>query len=92
MEREEVHCIVSGRVQFVMFRDFVTRKARHLALIGYVRNQSDGTVEVIAQGVRENLEKLLEHLKRGPLLAHVANVAIEWRNPTERFDSFELIR
>lgn len=90
--KEELHCIVSGRVQMVMFRDFVTRKARRLRLVGFVQNKLDGTVEVVAQGPRESLEKLLTLLHRGSLLSHVSHVTHEWRNPVHHFDSFRLVR
>ena len=76
----------------VMFRDFVARKAGHLALVGYVRNLQNGSVEVVAQGYRDALEKLIEYLHKGPFLAKVARVDVEWRNPTKHFDSFDLIR
>lgn len=88
----ELHCIVSGRVQLVMFRDFVTRKARRLKLVGFVQNKDDGTVEVVAQGPREHLDTLLTLVRRGPILARVSGVTHEWRNPTHCFDSFQLIR
>ena len=89
-ELVDVRCVVHGRVQMVMFRDFVQRKARTLALVGYVRNQPDGTVEVVAQGHRDSLEKLVAHLHKGPLLAHVTHVDVDWREPTEKFDSFNI--
>lgn len=87
---EEFRAIVSGRVQMVMFRDFATRKARKVGVTGYVRNLEDGTVEVIAQGTKENLEKLIEYLHKGSILSKVENVTIEWRTPQKIFDSFEL--
>ena len=74
-----------------MFRDFVRRKARNLDLIGYVRNKPDSTVEVIAQGSRDNLEKLIAHMHRGSLLAHVDRVEVEWREPQSHFDSFDIV-
>ena len=63
----------------VMFRDFTQRKARSLGLVGWVRNLPDGTVEVLAQGERDPLEKLLTKLHRGPLLARVEIIKVEWR-------------
>ena len=91
MEIQEIYCRVHGRVQMVMFRDFVQRKARHLVLTGFVRNTPDFTVEVVAQGHRDNLEKLLTYLHKGPFLAHVTHVDVEWRKPTELFDSFDIV-
>ncbi len=88
---KEIKAIVSGKVQMVMFRDFVQRHARILGLRGTVENLDDGTVEVIAQGSEAKLEKLLEHLHKGPFLARVVRVETEWREPSSKFDSFSII-
>ncbi len=74
-----------------MFRDFTTRKARKVGVKGFVRNLPDETVEVVAQGNRGNLEKLIEYLHKGSILSNVENVTIEWRTPQKTFDSFELV-
>ncbi|MEN9413472.1 MAG: hypothetical protein RLZZ342_559 [Candidatus Parcubacteria bacterium] len=87
---EELHAIVSGRVQMVMFRDFVTRKARRLGIGGWVRNIPDGTVELVAQGERPALERLLSKLHRGPLLARVDAVSPEFRPAGEPLGRFEI--
>lgn len=81
---------ISGRVQLVMYRDFVQRKAGSLGLAGEVRNLKDGAVEVIAEGERGELESLAEHLKRGPLLSRVDAVDVEWREPKGEFKSFSI--
>jgi acylphosphatase len=87
---EELHAVVSGRVQMVMFRDFVTRKARRLGIAGWVRNISDGTVEIVAQGERSALERLLTKVHRGPLLARVDAVQAEYRAPGEALGEFQI--
>ena len=51
----EILCVISGKVQRVGYRDFVARAAKDHALVGYVRNKDDGTVEVLAQGTPEAL-------------------------------------
>ena len=76
--KKELHAIVRGRVQMVMYRDFCCRKARKLELVGYVKNLPDGTVEVLAQGMQEKLEKFLEYLRKGSILSHVEDIQIEW--------------
>ncbi len=76
----------------VMFRDFATRKARKGGVKGLVRNLPDGTVEVVAQGERERLERLIAYLRRGSVLSRVDGVSVEWRSPESIFDSFELVR
>ena len=61
----EFYAKVYGRVQGVGYRYFVKEKAQNLDLFGYVKNLEDGTVEVLAQGREENLQKLIEELKMG---------------------------
>ena len=66
--------IVSGRVQGVGFRWFVEREARALGLSGWVRNNPDGNVEVLASGTEDQLAKLKEKLQQGPRAARVDEV------------------
>jgi acylphosphatase len=87
-QREELSAVVVGHVQGVGFRYFVVGKARLLGLHGYTRNDSNGYVEVVAQGTRPALEQLLLHLRQGPPAAEVHNVQITWREPTEHFSGF----
>ena len=81
---------MSGRVQLVMFRDFVERKASGLRLVGHVRNLPDGTVEVIAEGNKDSLDALVLHLQKGPLLARVDGVAVEWVKPSGTYTGFSI--
>lgn len=90
-EKEEVRCVVSGKVQGVAFRFFVAKHARHLALVGFVRNAPNFKVEVVAQGFPDKLEKFIEHLRKGPFGSHVFDVSVEWREPSEEYDSFEIV-
>jgi acylphosphatase len=80
-----------------MFRDFATRKARKCRIVGYVRNLADGFVEAYGIGKREDLERWLVYLHRGPVLAHVERVDEQWNasppsDITQKsFDSFEIV-
>ncbi len=87
---QELHAIILGRVQGVMYRDFAQRKARGLGLVGYVRNLSDGSVEVVAQGAREKLEAYIAKLHRGSLLSHVEQVEVSWHVPTQTYPDFSI--
>jgi acylphosphatase len=69
--------IVYGLVQGVGFRYFVLREARALGLGGFVCNQPDGSVEVVAEGTTDQLAALEARLKEGPALSAVASVASE---------------
>jgi acylphosphatase len=65
---------VRGRVQGVGFRWYVEREAQTLGVAGWVRNRSDGTVEVLAQGTREQLFSLRSKLQQGPRASRVDDV------------------
>jgi tRNA pseudouridine55 synthase len=86
----EFYAKVYGRVQGVGYRYFVKEKAQNLYLFGYVKNLEDGSVEVLAQGREENLQKLIEELKKGPYLAKVEKIDIIFRKPLEIFRNFEI--
>ena len=88
---KRLKCRIAGRVQLVMFRDFTTRKARRLGLVGRVQNIKDGSVEVIAEGEEEKLKQLLVLLKKGPLLSRVDNVESFWEEATGEFSEFNII-
>lgn len=66
--------LVRGRVQGVGFRWFVEREAHTLGLAGWVRNNTDGAVEVFAQGTAEQLSGLRARLQQGPRAARVDQV------------------
>ena len=78
-----------GRVQGIGYRDFVHRAARPLGLIGYVRNLSDGRVEVYACGPAECLEQLAALLWKGPRWADVRGVE-ETEATQEEVDGFRI--
>ena len=66
--------LVRGRVQGVGFRWFVEREAHILGVAGWVRNNFDGTVEVLALGTREQLAGMRSRLQEGPRAARVDEV------------------
>jgi acylphosphatase len=63
--------VVRGRVQGVGYRWFVEREAHILGIAGWVRNNADGSVEVLAQGTRDQLSGLRSRLREGPRAARV---------------------
>ena len=68
------HCVVSGRVQGVFFRDTTRRKAIELGVSGFARNLADGTVEVLVCGTDVAVNTLCEWLWQGPSSAQVDDV------------------
>jgi acylphosphatase len=86
----EIEVTISGKVQGVNFRNFVKKKADSLWLYGEVQNAPDFKVRVIAQGPEEKLERLIEHLWKGPFTAKVSNVEVSWRDSREGYQSFKI--
>jgi acylphosphatase len=82
--------VVKGRVQGVGFRWFVEAEARTLDIAGWVRNNADGTVEVLAIGNREQLEMLRSRLQRGPRAARVDNVEESPVQPVPNMNTFRI--
>jgi acylphosphatase len=81
---------VEGRVQGVFFRANTQKVAQNLNLTGWVLNESDGSVMVLAEGEEKNLRELLDFLKTGPNHAIVEKVQIKWAKATDEFDNFEV--
>jgi acylphosphatase len=79
---------IYGKVQGVFFRDSSQRKAKELNLFGWVKNESDGTVQILAEGEEKDLKELIEWCKNGPNHAKVDKVDIEWLNFANQFNDF----
>jgi len=67
VDREELQATIHGKVQGVSFRFAVYEWAVDLGLTGYVTNQPDGSIIIVAQGSREKLEQLIGKCYDGPL-------------------------
>ena len=76
-EPDRIQLRVVGRVQGVGFRYFVQSRARSLQLCGWVRNEDDGSVLVLAEGDQKSLDSLRQSLVRGPRSARVDSVEDE---------------
>jgi len=87
-EPHQLHAIIQGRVQGVSFRYYTTLLADELGVCGWVRNLPDGTVEVVAEGIRGQLDQLAEFLHRGPSGARVESVDMNWQRATGQFINF----
>lgn len=72
-----VHALVSGQVQGVGYRQSCRQRARHLGLVGWVRNLADGRVELLCQGPAEAVDQLIDWAWTGPSAARVTNLESE---------------
>jgi acylphosphatase len=89
---QELHCILSGRVQGVAFRNFIRSIALELGLTGFVSNLPDGSLEVFAQGKYQVLKVFMNHLSKGPPGAQVTGLYDDWRDePTKEFQGFQIM-
>ncbi|HKI54319.1 MAG TPA: acylphosphatase [Anaerolineales bacterium] len=87
------HVWVKGRVQGVGFRAHVEYGARQIdGLTGWVRNVGYDTVEAIAEGEREKVERFIEMMKQGPGYSRVDESTVEWEEPTGGFVEFGVKR
>ena len=86
------HVFISGRVQGVFFRSETRYRAMRRNVGGWVRNTSDGRVEAIFEGKKEDVEKLIEFCRRGPSGARVTKVDVQWEEYTEEFRDFQIKR
>ncbi|TET45277.1 acylphosphatase [candidate division TA06 bacterium] len=90
MAEARLRVIVTGTVQGVFFRAATESTARQLNLKGWVRNASDGSVEAVFEGSKENAEKMLSWCHHGPPGARVMSVEEIWEEPTGEFDDFTI--
>ncbi|MFN3246837.1 MAG: acylphosphatase [Leptonema sp. (in: bacteria)] len=82
---------VHGRVQGVGFRQFTVYTAQEYNIQGTVKNLFDGSVECYAKGTKENMEKFIQKLRKGPPSAKVTNIEIEDISPTLIPNGFKII-
>ena len=87
-ERGRVHVWVSGRVQGVGFRAYVQQNAYHIGVTGWVRNVGYDTVEAVAEGTAEQIERFLAAIKRGPTGSRVDEAREQREAVTGEFASF----
>ncbi|AWR99994.1 acylphosphatase [Metallosphaera hakonensis] len=84
-----LYAVIEGEVQGVGFRRYVQINAVRLGIKGYARNLPDGTVEVVAEGYEETIQKFLNYLWKGPPLALVTKVTHKIEEYKGEFTSFD---
>ena len=84
--------IVQGTVQGIFFRQFTQDHAKDLKLKGFVRNLSEGDVEIIVEGEESQIKRLENLVREGPKHSQIRNVLTEERKWTGEFDDFKILR
>lgn len=88
MPQKQVYILISGRVQGVGFRYFSLDKAEELHITGWVRNTSDGKVEIEACGEPTNLDTFIDWMKMGPARAIIHSFSVTDIVPPRNFANF----
>ena len=88
--KKQVQLVISGIVQGVFFRASALAVARSLKLSGFVRNLSNGRVEVIAEGEEQALARMIEWCRKGPPGARIEEVEVTWAEATGQFQHFTI--
>jgi len=91
-EPVRAHIIVKGDVQGVFFRANARNAAQSLAITGWVRNRPDGSVEIVAEGQADKVNHFLHWCHKGPELARVDDVEVNWEESVGEFVRFEILR
>jgi len=89
MRRAEI--AIAGRVQGVFYRYSTKEMANRFHLTGSVRNLPDGRVQVICEGIEEDIASLIEWCKHGPRGAVVENVEVDWKEYVGDFKDFRIV-
>ncbi len=82
--------IVSGRVQGVGYRYYTVQQAQMLGIQGYVRNQADNSVLIVAQGEEEVIKVFIDFLRIGPTRARVDHIFKSKINNLSDFNNFSI--
>ncbi len=88
---KRIHLIITGDVQDVGFRSWTKRQSRELDLVGWVKNRSDGSVEIVAEGKRGQLDEFIKRCNLGPEASWVENVTVSWEEGSASFVSFDVV-
>lgn len=93
--QKRIECSIKGRVQGVMFRDFAQRNARKRGLVGWVKNELDGSVSLVAEGEEAALKEYIELLWKGPMIsrfvARVDMIDTAWSDAVGGMDDFKIL-
>lgn len=89
---KRAHVHVYGRVQGVYFRQETVQRALERGVNGWVRNNRDGSVEAVFEGDGPMVDELVDWCDRGPAMARVESVVVEWEKPAGEDLGFSISR
>lgn len=89
-EKAGVLLKINGRVQGVFFRLRAKEEADKLSLKGWIKNNSDGSVECLAEGDKDKLEEFIAWCHKGTRDAQVENVEVKWQRYGSKFNDFSI--
>ena len=90
MANRAAQLVIRGRVQGVFFRASAQREARRLGVTGWVKNRTDGQVEMLVEGEEMALRDMTQWAQHGPSAARVEHVEVRWKNYAGDHDDFEI--
>lgn len=82
---------IVGKVQGVTYRGNTKKYAESLNIKGWVKNNSDGAVSIVAEGEEEKLQQLVEWCEEGPRYANVKKISTSWENYIGDLHGFDII-
>ncbi|MCP4867902.1 MAG: acylphosphatase [Proteobacteria bacterium] len=89
---QRVHLVIVGRVQGVWYRASTRNEAVRRGVLGTAKNLDDGSVEVFAEGARDQLEGLIQWCWDGPPMARVTGIDVRWGDAEGGFEAFTILR
>lgn len=87
----QAHLFLTGKVQGVGMRFYLQALAARYSLAGFVRNLSDGRVEAVLEGPKNQIEHVLHQIKQGEYAEYVKSVACTWETAAKPFEHFKIV-
>ena len=88
METVQVRILIEGKLQGINFRYKTQDRAKELGLVGFVRNLSDGRIEIEVQGNQPDVEKLLEWCQEEPHSSQIKSILYRYDDPNKGYNDF----
>lgn len=91
VQKVRAHVLISGMVQGVCYRMETRRAAEQYDVTGWVKNKSDGRVEAVFEGEENKVHSVVEWCRRGPSLARVDHMDVDWETYKGEFKNFDIL-